>query len=176
VRWLVAGDGPYLDRVREILARYDAQEAVRFAGQLAGSGRQSAYACADALVLPSLPTERWLEQFGRVIPEAFAYGLPVVGSDSGAIGEVVGDAGILVAAGDHLALARAAAALTDPDLHGTLADRARARLAAEYTIERCMELTAHAIELALEHRRRSAGAPRTATAFSALRSAPSRTQ
>jgi glycosyltransferase involved in cell wall biosynthesis len=176
VRWLVAGEGPYLDRVREILARYDAQEAVRFAGQLAGSGRQSAYACADALVLPSLPTERWLEQFGRVIPEAFAYGLPVVGSNSGAIGEVVADAGILVAPGDHLALARAAAALTDPDLHGALADRARARLAAEYTIERCMELTAHAIELALEHRRRSAGAPRTATTFSALRSAPSRTQ
>jgi glycosyltransferase involved in cell wall biosynthesis len=176
VRWLVAGDGPYLDRVREILGRYNAREAVRFAGQVAGSRRQFAYACADALVLPSLPTDRWLEQFGRVIPEAFAYGLPVVGSDSGAIGEVVGDAGILVAPGDHLGLARAAVALTDPEVLGALADRARARLAAEYTVERCMELTAQAIELALERRRRSAGAPRTATAWSTLRSAPSRTQ
>jgi glycosyltransferase involved in cell wall biosynthesis len=153
VRWLIAGDGPYLGQVRTILERYDAQEAVRFSGQVAGAGRQCAYACADALVLPSLPTVRWLEQFGRVIPEAFAYGLPVIGSDSGEIGEVVGDAGILVAAGDHLALAEAALALTDPTRHSALSARARARLAAEYTLERYVELTAQAIELALAHRR-----------------------
>lgn len=175
VRWLVAGEGPYLEQVRAILERYDAQEAVRFAGPVAGRGRQRAYACADALVLPSLPHVRWLEQFGRVIPEAFAYGLPVIGSDSGEIGEVVGDAGILVAAGDHLGLAAAALSLTDPARHSALAARARARLAAEYTLERYVELTTEAIERALAHRRSAgAGAGLTPTALGAPRSASSR--
>ena len=49
----------------------------------------------DCLVLPSRTTDRWKEQFGRVLIEAGACGIPVIGSDSGAIPDVVGDAGLV---------------------------------------------------------------------------------
>ena len=49
----------------------------------------------DILVLPSLTTENWKEQFGRVLVEAMASGIPVIGSNSGAITEVIGDAGMV---------------------------------------------------------------------------------
>lgn len=48
-----------------------------------------AYADMDVLVLPSRTTDRWAEQFGRVLVEALSCGIPVVGSDSGEIPWVV---------------------------------------------------------------------------------------
>ncbi|MEI6712917.1 MAG: glycosyltransferase family 4 protein [Verrucomicrobiota bacterium] len=58
------------------------------------------YNAIDVLVLPSHTTNRWKEQFGRVLIEAQACGTPVVGSDSGAIPEVIGNAGIIFSEGD----------------------------------------------------------------------------
>ena len=69
----------------------------------------------DALVLPSRTTPRWREQFGRVIIEAHACGVPVVGSSSGAIPEVVGDGGLTFPEADPAALADALLSLrSDP--------------------------------------------------------------
>jgi len=48
------------------------------------------YRLADLLVLPSLTRKRWREQFGYVLAEAMACGVPTAGSDSGAIPEVIG--------------------------------------------------------------------------------------
>lgn len=47
------------------------------------------YNVLDAFVLPSLTTPDWKEQYGRVLVEAMACGLPVIGSSSGAIPEVL---------------------------------------------------------------------------------------
>jgi len=63
--------------------------------------------CMDVLALPSLTTPYWKEQYGRVIGEAMACGVPVVCSDSGAIPEVIGSAGLIVPEGDASALAEA---------------------------------------------------------------------
>lgn len=60
---------------------------------------------ADIVVLPSVSTSKWKEQYGRVIPEAMACGKIVVGSDSGAIPEVVGGHGHIVPEGNVEALA-----------------------------------------------------------------------
>lgn len=149
VKWLVAGMGDYLPMFERIVAHYDAADAVRVVGQVGGRDRHLAYAAADALVLPSLPTPRWLEQFGRVIPEAFAFGLPVIGSASGAIPEVIGDAGIVVPPGDHLALAAAARQLAmEPELD-RLQGLAGRRFEQEYSVDRYVERVTEAIERAM---------------------------
>ena len=57
------------------------------------------YSSLDVLVVPSLPTPGWEEQFGRVVVEAMAVGVPVVSTTSWSLPEVVGDAGVLVPPG-----------------------------------------------------------------------------
>lgn len=49
----------------------------------------------DVMVLPSKSTRFWKEQYGRVLVEAMAAGVPLIGSTSGAIPEVIGDAGLI---------------------------------------------------------------------------------
>jgi glycosyltransferase involved in cell wall biosynthesis len=63
------------------------------------------YRLAKAFVLPSLPLRGWNEQFGYVLAEAMACGIPVLGSDAGAIPEAVGDRERLFPPGDSQALA-----------------------------------------------------------------------
>jgi len=54
----------------------------------------------DVLVLPSRSRPFWKEQFGHVLIEAMACGVPVIGSDSGEIPNVIGDAGLIFHEGD----------------------------------------------------------------------------
>jgi len=61
----------------------------------------------DALALPSKPAAGWQEQFGHVLIEAMACGVPVVGADSGEIPNVIGEAGLVVPCSDPRALAAA---------------------------------------------------------------------
>lgn len=56
--------------------------------------------CMDALVLPSITTPGWKEQFGRVLIEAMACEVPVIASDSGELPNTVGDAGLIFNEGD----------------------------------------------------------------------------
>lgn len=55
----------------------------------------------DMLVAPSQTVSNWREQFGRMLIEAFACGIPVIGSDSGEIPYVIEDAGIVVGEKDE---------------------------------------------------------------------------
>jgi glycosyltransferase involved in cell wall biosynthesis len=52
------------------------------------------YQKADLFFLPSHTTATWEEQYGMALVEAMACGLPIVTTQSGAIPEVVGNAGI----------------------------------------------------------------------------------
>jgi glycosyltransferase involved in cell wall biosynthesis len=55
----------------------------------------------DILCAPSQTIPSWREQFGRMIVEAFACGIPVIGSDSGEIPYVIADAGLVVGEKDQ---------------------------------------------------------------------------
>ncbi len=83
----------------------------------------------DALVLPSRTTSSWQEQFGRVLIEAMACGVPVIGSDSGAIPEVIGEAGLIFPEGKAPQLSEKILQLYhDPHLRADLSLRGRIRV------------------------------------------------
>ncbi len=60
----------------------------------------------DCLVLPSRTRENWKEQFGRVLIEAMACEVPVLGSSSGEIPNVIGEAGAVFPEGDSRQLGK----------------------------------------------------------------------
>lgn len=101
---LFAGAGPMEDEIRRAAT---ADRRVRSLGSVGLAHVPELMAALDVLVLPSLTTRDWCEQFGRVITEAMASGVPVIASDSGAIPEVVGDAGLLVSEGSVVQLSAA---------------------------------------------------------------------
>lgn len=90
----------------------------------------------DALVLFSRTLPNWKEQFGRVLVEAMACGVPVIGSNSGEIPSVIGDAGLIVPEGDVDALQDALLQLMKDDaLRQELGRRGRERVLARFTQE-----------------------------------------
>ncbi len=119
-RLVFIGQGPMEDTIR---AAATADARIRLIGPVPFEQVPTVMASLDALVLPSLTTRDWCEQYGRVIAEAMASGVPVIASDSGAIPEVVGGAGIIVSEGSTTELVAALRrASLDPAIHRALAD------------------------------------------------------
>ena len=94
------GDGPERAALERLAAGLGLDGRVRFHGFADDVAVADAYTAADVLAVPSVPVPGWLEQFGRVVVEAQASGVPVVASASGALPDVVGTAGVLVPPGD----------------------------------------------------------------------------
>jgi glycosyltransferase involved in cell wall biosynthesis len=89
----------------------------------------------DVLVLPSITTLTSKEQFGLVLFEAMLLGLAVMGSDSGAVPEVIVDAGLAFPEGDADVLAACLRRLNiNPVLRGELAERGRRRALGKYSV------------------------------------------
>lgn len=96
----------------------------------------------DVLVLPSETQKDWKEQFGRVMIEAMACGVPVVGSSSGAIPEVIDGVGIVFEEGNAKDLARKLTFLQrNSGRLKQLTDRARPYVLENYTHDRVVERT-----------------------------------
>ena len=132
-RLLVVGDGAELSVLRRRTAGWPEGKAT-FAGAVRDADVPDYLACMDVLVLPSRTTPSWAEQFGHVLIEAMAAGVPVVGSSSGAIPEVIGDAGLVFTEGDVESLRRRLAEmLADRALRGRLIACGRARVECCYT-------------------------------------------
>ncbi len=74
-------------------ARLGIADRVTFHGHVEEEAIPDTYRRFDVLAVPSVPMPGWLEQFGRVVVEAQASGIPVVASASGALPDVVGEEG-----------------------------------------------------------------------------------
>jgi glycosyltransferase involved in cell wall biosynthesis len=105
VRLLIAGVGPEERRLRRVVRDLRLDDAVEMVGWVPYEAIPSVYARASCLVLASMPTPFWEEQFGMVLAEAMAGHVPIVASSSGAIPEVVGKSGSLFTPGDWVGLA-----------------------------------------------------------------------
>lgn len=144
VNGAIIGTGPEQDALQGLARDLGIHERVRFLQPEGPARAMELLSALDVLALPSRTMPNWAEQFGRVLIEAMATGVAVVASDSGAIGEVVGDAGLLVPENDSDALAAGLQrALKDP---ARLIERGLERVRARYT----SAVEADALQTALE--------------------------
>ncbi len=91
----------------------------------------------DVLVLPSRSTPIWKEQFGHVLIEAMSMGIPVIGSNSGEIPNVIGRADLVFPEEDYNALADILARLiNDPEWRQETARYGMARVHQLYSHEK----------------------------------------
>ncbi|MDB5500313.1 MAG: glycosyl transferase, group 1 [Tardiphaga sp.] len=102
----IMGEGPYAERLRQRVAELGLSDRVSFRGWGTPADVAAFLRSLDATVLLTRTTRSVREQFGRVIVESQACGVPVIGSQSGAIPDVVGDGGWIVPERDPAALAK----------------------------------------------------------------------
>lgn len=148
VKCALAGDGPEIEALRRRMQEPALAGRVAYVGLLPKDELWRFYAAVDCLVLPSLTRPNWKEQFGGVLADGMAMGLPLIGSDSGAIPEVIGPAGLVTPEGDSAALIQAIDRLhRDPELRARLGEAGRRRFATEFDIPAYAEKIAAALGL-----------------------------
>jgi glycosyltransferase involved in cell wall biosynthesis len=128
------GNGPDRARLAALAQSLGISDRVMFDPWVPSPDVPAYLSALHTLVLPSRTRPNWQEQFGRVLIEAMASGVPVVGSSSGEIPNVVGDAGRIYPEGDAEALrAHLHALMTDTSLWSELAQRGQERVRAHFT-------------------------------------------
>ncbi len=133
---LVLGSGPYDTKINDWAKIHGWSDRVRVL--LVKHGEVPRYLRAiDILAVPSQTTRSWKEQFGRVIIEAFATGIPVIGSDSGEIPYLLDGVGLVVGERDIAGWTRAISDLCDaPGWRKALGDASRDRCQELYSASR----------------------------------------
>lgn len=155
VRLAVVGDGPLRHALQQQASSHGLNGRVAFSERVPSAAMPELIRGLDVVILPSLTTPRWKEQFGRVLIEAMACGVPVIGSNSGEIPAVIGDAGLIVPEGDAGALAGAIDALRmDAALRKELSERGRRRVLQHFTHAHVAEETMRAYLAALSSGKR----------------------
>jgi len=116
---VVAGGGPELPLLRQLVAERGLEGRVRFLGEVANRRIQELYGAADVFVHPT-----YNEGFPRVVLEAMAAGLPMVSTDAGGTRDLVGarQSELVVARDDAAGFAeRVRVLLRDARLRGEVA-------------------------------------------------------
>ena len=126
VTLLLVGSGPLESAIRSRAAEKNMSDRLRILPAKPLAELPQVMNAIDAMVLPSRTTARWKEQFGRVLIEAGVCGTAVIGSDSGAIPDVVGDGGLVFPEGNIDSLVGAIMQLRqNPDLKNRLGQNGR---------------------------------------------------
>jgi glycosyltransferase involved in cell wall biosynthesis len=142
---LAGGDGWGTKQTRAAIAESGVATRILRPGYLAGETLVALFRHAEAVTYPSLE-----EGFGLPALEALACGTPLVTSAGTALGEVAGDAALLVPPTDEAALAEAlATVLDDPDTTARLRAAGPAR-AAQFTWSASVESHASAYRRAVD--------------------------
>jgi len=97
---LIIGNGPLKPKIILKAQQLSVLERVRLIDCVPSKDIPQYLNLLDCLILPSLTRPNWKEQFGRVLIEAMACEVPVIGSTSGEIPRVIGNAGLIFREGD----------------------------------------------------------------------------
>lgn len=103
---VMIGDGPQRLALERRVAQLGLGKRARILSPQDSETLATSYRAMDLLVLPSISTSTWKEQYGRVLMEARACGTRIAGSNSGAIPFVVGDPEMVFPEGDVSAIVR----------------------------------------------------------------------
>jgi glycosyltransferase involved in cell wall biosynthesis len=95
VELFLLGNGDYKSELQRYAKEVGIADITEFSQAVPSTEVANYMRNMDVMVLPSKTTRFWKEQYGRVLIEAMAAGVPLVGSSSGAIPEVIGDAGLI---------------------------------------------------------------------------------
>ncbi|MHB9118102.1 MAG: glycosyltransferase family 4 protein [Burkholderiales bacterium] len=137
----ITGKGAQLENLKKIISDAGLDDYVVFTGSLPYREVGRLYSITDCLVLPSVPTITWQEQFGMVLVEAMSCRKPILAANSGSIPEVSQGACLLHTPGNWRELARDMEALmNDASLYENLAETGYRRALAEYSDKRTSTL------------------------------------
>jgi sugar transferase (PEP-CTERM/EpsH1 system associated) len=131
-RLLLVGDGPWMGRLRELVAGLGLTDRVHFAGY-----QPQPAPCLQAMDVFALTSQS--EGMPLVVLEAWAAGVPVVATRVGGLPELIDDGrtGILIDFGDEDAVAQAVCRLIgDPVLAGCLGEAGRDRVESRFSFRR----------------------------------------
>lgn len=130
----IVGSGPFKGGLEQLCRELGVAERVRWVASVASFDVPKYLNALDVLVLPSRTRPTWKEQFGRILIEAMACEVPVIGSNSGEIPRVIGDCGYTFPEGDASALVSLLDQLRcNSALRARLGPRARTRVLAQFT-------------------------------------------
>ena len=134
VHLLLIGDGPEKEEVVAAAEKQGVSQRVIMLDSIDHRELPHYFNCMDILVLPSLTFPHLKEQFGRVLIEAMSCEIPVIGSDSGEIPNVIGDGGLIFPEGNINALReRIIRLMEDPGDAKQFGRRGRERVKGKYS-------------------------------------------
>ena len=141
-KWLLLGRGPLQRSLCDWAAFHGIKDRLIWVESVPHDQVPQYINLMSTLVLPSQTTYQlktltavgWKEQFGHVLIEAMACKVPVIGSDSGEIPNVIGDSGLVFPEGDVQALSSCLIQLMEqPELAKNLGQLGYKRAMAQYT-------------------------------------------
>lgn len=152
-RFLMVGKGPSLEKMKGLIERLGLSKIFQFVLEYPYTEIHKLHNLSDALVLPStIVVDKSQERFGMVLIEAMASGTPVISTYSGAIPEVVGNAGILVPPSNFICLADAIkGVILNKELSERLAREGRKRVEQKFDSIKIAEKLDTAFQKVLYH-------------------------
>ena len=133
-RLQIAGSGPEQRALAQLAKELGIADRVQFDGVIPSAQMPAYLQQLDVLALPSRTLPNWKEQFGRVLIEAMACEVAVVGSDSGEIPNVIGEAGLIFPEDDvHTLRTHLQHLMAHAELRDELGRAGRQRVLAHYT-------------------------------------------
>jgi len=134
IQLLIIGNGDLKEKVEELVISSGLRQRTIIVDAVVHSQVPDYLNCMDVLVSPSITTPRLKEQFGRVLIEAMACQVPVIGSSSGQIPATIGEAGLIFKEGNVIDLkGKIETLIKDRNLRALLGKNGRKRVLENFT-------------------------------------------